>query len=154
MFNVLGDECSLTCRATWGHTNRKQHCIWTFQLHHLRWGSCSLAFSYVHVCRVSVRLPHQSKLLSVTSHFCHFSVDSLSISVKVNSLPSSLPDTNDTDVPPPKLFLEEELFPPPPESGEPHWNDTPLLPPKANLETPHLSNVHQHSGEQWVIKLT
>lgn len=93
----------------------------------------------------------QSKLLSVTSHFCHFSTDSLPVSLKMKSLPSSLPDTDDTDLPPPippKLFLEEELFPPPPESGEPHWNVTPLLPPKANLETPHLPTVHQHSGER------
>ena len=69
-----------------------------------------------------------------------------------------LPNADDTVIPPPippKQFVEEELFPPSAnlsESGEPHWNITPLLPPKANQEgaalTPHPPGVHQQSGEQ------
>ena len=79
------------------------------------------------------------------------------MSLEVKSPPSSLPESDDTDLPPPippKLFLEEELFPPPPklsESGEPHCNITPLLLPKRSQEgaalTPHSPNVHQQSGE-------
>ena len=48
---------------------------------------------------------------------CYTSLGSLPISMEVKSLPSSLPDTNDTDLPPPippKLFLDEELFLSPP----------------------------------------
>ena len=87
------------------------------------------------------------------------SLGSLPISMEVKSLPYSVPDDNDTDVDvpppiPPKQFLEEELFPPPSkhsESGEPHWNGTPSLPPKTNQDgavlSPHPANVHQKSGE-------
>ena len=88
------------------------------------------------------------------------SLGPLPTSMEVKSLPSCLPDTTDNDLPPPippKQFLEEELFPPPPkvsESGEPHWNITPLLPPKPDQEdaalTPHPPSVHQQSGDQWV----
>jgi len=86
-----------------------------------------------------------------------FTSGSLPISVEVRSLPSTLPDTNDTDLPPPippKKFLDEDLFPPSfklSESGEPHCNITPLLLPKSSQEgaalTPQPPNVHQQSGE-------
>lgn len=80
----------------------------------------------------------------------------------MKSPPSNLPESDDTDLPPPippKLFLEEELFPPPPklsESGEPHCNIiSPLLPPKTKEEgdalTPHPPNICQQSGELWVV---
>lgn len=82
---------------------------------------------------------------------------SLPIGMEEKSLPSTLPDTNDTDLPPPippKKFLEEDLFPPPSklsESGEPHCNFSPLLLPKRSQEgavlTPHPPNVHQQSEE-------
>ena len=89
-----------------------------------------------------------------------FTSGSLPISVEVKSLPSTLPDTNDTDLPPPippKKFLEEDLFPPTSklsESGEPHCNIiTPLLPPKTKEEGgaltshPPMANICQQNGE-------
>ena len=76
----------------------------------------------------------------------------------VKSILPNTDDSHDTDLPPPippKQYLEEELFPPfvsHSESVEPHWNVTPLRPPKANQEgatlTPHPPSVHQQSGEQ------
>ena len=94
-------------------------------------------------------------MCNASFHSCN-SLGPLSTSMEVKSLPSSLPDTNDNDLPPPippKLFLEDELFPPLPkvsESGEPHWNITPLLPPQEGAAlTPHRPpNVHQQSGDQ------
>ena len=77
------------------------------------------------------------------------------VSMDVKSL---LPNTDDTDTPPPippKQYVEEELFPLSAnlsESVKPHWNITPLLPPKPDQEgaalTPHPPSVHQQSGEQ------
>lgn len=85
-----------------------------------------------------------------------FTSGSLPISVEVKSLPSTLPDTNDTDLPPPippKKFLDEDLFPPSfklSESGESSYNITPLLLPKSIQEgaalIPQPPNVHQQSG--------
>jgi len=82
--------------------------------------------------------------LSSVYIFCSlnaFTSGSLPISVDVKPLPSTLPHTNDTDLPPPippKKFLEEDLFPPTSklsESGEPYSNitpSTPLLLPKSS----------------------
>lgn len=85
----------------------------------------------------------QSSLAAVTS------LGPLPISMKVKSLHSSMPDTNDIDLPPPippKQCLAEEIFPTPAkyfESDEPHWTSL----HHTSLPKIALTALHDSAGE-------